>query len=32
MGRVHGNDERITIENVRRGVQITLEILQEMVY
>ena len=32
MGRVHGNDERITIENVRRGVQMTLEILQEMVY
>ena len=31
-GRFHGNDERITVENVRRGVQITVEILQELVY
>ncbi len=31
-GRVHGNDERITVENVRRGVQIMVELLQELVY
>ncbi len=32
MIRLHGNDERITIENVRRGVQMTLELLQELLY
>jgi acetylornithine deacetylase/succinyl-diaminopimelate desuccinylase-like protein len=31
-GRYHGNDERITVENVRRAVQMTLEVVQEMVY
>lgn len=27
-GGVHGNDERVTVENVRRGVEMTLEILE----
>ena len=27
-GRVHGNDERVTEENVRRGVELTLRILE----
>ena len=31
-GRFHGNDERISVENVRRNVQMTLEVLQELVY
>jgi acetylornithine deacetylase/succinyl-diaminopimelate desuccinylase-like protein len=29
---VHGNDERISIKNVRRGVPMMLEILEEFVY
>lgn len=28
LGGVHGNDERISVENVRRGVAMTLEILE----
>jgi acetylornithine deacetylase/succinyl-diaminopimelate desuccinylase-like protein len=31
MGGVHGNDERISVENVRRGVVMTLEILERFV-
>jgi len=31
-GRIHGNDERVSVQNVRRGVQMMLEILQEVVY
>ena len=31
-GGVHGNNERISIENVHRGVRLTLEILEEVVY
>ncbi len=31
-GRVHGNDERISVENVRRGVRMTYEILERVVY
>ncbi len=27
-GGVHGNDERVTVENVRRGVEMTLRILE----
>ena len=27
-GGVHGNDERVTEENVRRGVEMTLRILE----
>ena len=27
-----GNDERISVQNVKRGVQLVLEIVQEMVY
>ncbi len=30
--RIHGNDERVSIQNVRRGVQLVLEILEEVVY
>jgi acetylornithine deacetylase/succinyl-diaminopimelate desuccinylase-like protein len=29
---VHGNNERISVENVRRGTQIFLEIVQELAY
>ncbi|HSN70589.1 MAG TPA: M20/M25/M40 family metallo-hydrolase, partial [Steroidobacteraceae bacterium] len=29
---VHGNDERISIENIRRGTQMMLEILEQLVY
>ena len=29
---IHGNDERVSVENVRIGIQMTLEILREMVY
>ena len=29
---VHGNDERISVENITRGVPMMLEILQEVVY
>jgi acetylornithine deacetylase/succinyl-diaminopimelate desuccinylase-like protein len=31
-GGVHGNNERISIENVKRGVGMMLEILEEVVY
>jgi len=31
-GRVHGNDERISVENVKRGVRMTYEILESVVY
>ena len=31
-GRVHGNDERISVENVKRGVRMTYEILERVVY
>ena len=31
-GRVHGNDERISVENVKRGVRMTYEILEKVVY
>jgi len=31
-GRVHGNDERISVENVKRGVRMTFEILERVVY
>lgn len=31
-GRVHGNDERISVENVKRGVRMTYEILSQVVY
>ncbi len=31
-GRVHGNDERISLENVTRGVQMTYQILSRVVY
>jgi acetylornithine deacetylase/succinyl-diaminopimelate desuccinylase-like protein len=31
MGGVHGNDERISEENVRRGVALTIEILERFV-
>jgi len=30
--RIHGNDERVSVQNVRRGVQLVLEIVQEVVY
>lgn len=30
--RIHGNDERISVQNVRDGVQVVLEILQAVVY
>ena len=30
--RIHGNDERVSVQNVRRGVQLVLEILEEVVY
>lgn len=30
--RIHGNDERVSVQNVRRGVQMVLEILEEVVY
>lgn len=29
---VHGNDERITVENVRRGVEVMREVLESFVY
>ena len=32
LGRFHGNDERISLENVRRAAVMTLELLQELVY
>jgi len=32
MGRVHGNDERISVDNVGRGVRMTYEILASVVY
>ena len=32
LGRVHGNDERISIENIRRATRLTLEILNEVVF
>lgn len=31
-GGVHGNNERISIENVRRGTQMMIEIMQALVY
>lgn len=31
-GGVHGNDERISLENVRRGTQMMLEIVRALVY
>jgi acetylornithine deacetylase/succinyl-diaminopimelate desuccinylase-like protein len=31
-GRVHGNDERMSVENVKRGVRMTYEILERVVY
>jgi acetylornithine deacetylase/succinyl-diaminopimelate desuccinylase-like protein len=31
-GRVHGNDERMSVENVKRGVRMTYEILESVVY
>jgi acetylornithine deacetylase/succinyl-diaminopimelate desuccinylase-like protein len=31
-GGVHGNNERISVENVHRSVRLTLEILEEVVY
>jgi acetylornithine deacetylase/succinyl-diaminopimelate desuccinylase-like protein len=31
-GGVHGNNERISIENVRRGTSVMVEIVQAMVY
>jgi acetylornithine deacetylase/succinyl-diaminopimelate desuccinylase-like protein len=31
-GRVHGNDERVSVENVTRGVRLTYEILARVVY
>ncbi len=30
--RIHGNDERVSVQNVRRGVQMVLEIIEEVVY
>jgi acetylornithine deacetylase/succinyl-diaminopimelate desuccinylase-like protein len=30
--RVHGNDERVSVENVTRGVRLTYEILEQVVY
>jgi acetylornithine deacetylase/succinyl-diaminopimelate desuccinylase-like protein len=30
--RIHGNDERVSVQNVRRGVRLVLEILEEVVY
>ena len=32
MGRFHGNDERISVENIQRGVVMMLEIIEELVY
>lgn len=29
---IHGNDERISLQNVRDAVQVALEILQEALY
>lgn len=31
-GRVHGNDERISLENIQRGVRMTYEILEQVVH
>lgn len=31
-GRIHGNDERISVENVKLGTRLMLEIVQEVVY
>jgi len=30
--RIHGNDERVSVQNVRRGVQMVLEVVQAVVY
>jgi len=30
--RIHGNDERISVQNVRRGLQMVFEVVQEVVY
>jgi acetylornithine deacetylase/succinyl-diaminopimelate desuccinylase-like protein len=32
ISRIHGNDERISLENVRRATQVMLEVLEELVY
>ncbi len=31
-GRIHGNDERISVENMKLGTRLMLEIVQEVVY
>jgi acetylornithine deacetylase/succinyl-diaminopimelate desuccinylase-like protein len=32
MGRFHGNDERVSVENLQTGVAVLLEIVEELVY
>jgi acetylornithine deacetylase/succinyl-diaminopimelate desuccinylase-like protein len=30
--RIHGNDERISVENIERGTQMMLDIVRELVH
>lgn len=32
MGRFHGNDERVSVENIQQGVEVLLEIVETLVY